>query len=592
MSKNFLICTPIKKSWPRDKKNKLFFVSESAVLSLKGSHDRYSTYLINKSRWENKQIFSKDFNFLIKLYNKYLIIIAKELNKYHEKNFSLRFWKILIGPWLSTCIHIYFERWQNVKSTIKKNNIDKCIFLNLDKDLFIPYDNKNFINFSQNDLWNQFLYQNILKIFLKKNKIKYKNILAQDIKKELKNSILNKFYKKGYKENLKNKLMKSFNYVNQKNYKFFLYSTYLGLKNEIRLSLKKKQLPIFLIKDNKSTTKKIDLSIRQKLSGLGSKENIFEKHLVKFLGMTFPKIFLENYLDLEIFSKTSNIPQSPKIIFTSNSLWYDTKISYHVANLIEKKKSKLVQGQHGGAMGLVEHHWPEMHEIEISDFFLSWGWNKSKNRKIKKFFILKNLQKYSKKKENLLIPLKPRKRYFHSLESSSGTESYRLYIKNIDLFLKRLNRQAINKTILRLPFKNLDIKDIDFFSDLKRNYNFHSKDNFNEACEKSKLIIHASNSTPLLETLSANIPTILILDKYQHPIRSDCKKYFELLNQNNIIFYKTELAANFVNKIWGNDIETWWNKTKTQKAVKLFTDRFARKNYDIVKECYDFLNKI
>jgi putative transferase (TIGR04331 family) len=134
--------------------------------------------------------------------------------------------------------------------------------------------------------------------------------------------------------------MKSFNYVNQKNYKFFLYSTYLGLKNEIRLSLKKKQLPIFLIKDNKSTTKKIDLSIRQKLSGLGSKENIFEKHLVKFLGMTFPKIFLENYLDLEIFSKTSNIPQSPKIIFTSNSLWYDTKISYHVANLIEKKKIK------------------------------------------------------------------------------------------------------------------------------------------------------------------------------------------------------------------------------------------------------------
>ena len=196
MSKNFLICTPIKKSWPNDKKNNLFFVSESAVLGLKGIHDRYSNYTINDSRWINKKIFSKDFNFLIKIYEKYLAILSKELNKYHKKNYSLRFWRILIGPWLSTFVHIYFDRWQNIKSTIKKNKIDKCIFLNLDMNLFIPYDHKNFIYLSQNDLWNQFLYQKIIKIFLKKNKIQYKGILNQDINKELKNSILNKFYKK------------------------------------------------------------------------------------------------------------------------------------------------------------------------------------------------------------------------------------------------------------------------------------------------------------------------------------------------------------------------------------------------------------
>ncbi len=592
MSKNFLICTPIKKSWPNDKKNNLFFVSESAVLGLKGIHDRYSNYTINDSRWINKKIFSKDFNFLIKIYEKYLAILSKELNKYHKKNYSLRFWRILIGPWLSTFVHIYFDRWQNIKSTIKKNKIDKCIFLNLDMNLFIPYDHKNFIYLSQNDLWNQFLYQKIIKIFLKKNKIQYKGILNQDINKELKNSILNKFYKKNYKTDLKNKIMKSFNYVNQKNYKFFLYNTYLGFKNELKLSLKTKQLPIFYIKENKSTKKKFDTKIRLRLSRLGSKKNLFEKHLIELLGSIFPKIFLENYSDLKTFSKITNIPQNPKVIFTSNSLWYDTKISYHVANLIEKKKSKLIQGQHGGAMGLVKHHWPEMHEIQISDHFLSWGWDKRKNKKIKKFFILKNLQKYNKKRENLLIPLKPRKRYFHSLESSSGIESYRLYIKNINLFLTKLNKQVINKTILRLPFNSLDVKDIDFYSNLNGKYKFHSKDNFNEACEKSKLIIHASNSTPLLETLSANIPTILILDKHQHPLRSECKKYFELLNENNIIFYKTDLAANFVNKVWSNDIENWWNKTKTQKAVKLFTEKFARKKNDIVKECYDFLKKV
>ncbi len=90
MSKNFLICTPIKKSWPNDKKNNLFFVSESAVLGLKGIHDRYSNYTINDSRWINKKIFSKDFNFLIKIYEKYLAILSKELNKYHKKKLFIK----------------------------------------------------------------------------------------------------------------------------------------------------------------------------------------------------------------------------------------------------------------------------------------------------------------------------------------------------------------------------------------------------------------------------------------------------------------------------------------------------------------------
>ena len=64
-----------------------------------------------------------------------------------------------------------------------------------------------------------------------------------------------------------------------------------------------------------------------------------------------PSIFIENFNQLEHFSKNSNIPQNPKIIFTSEAIWFDTKISYHVGKLVDKK-SKLIIGQHGGAFGL------------------------------------------------------------------------------------------------------------------------------------------------------------------------------------------------------------------------------------------------
>ena len=97
-----------------------------------------------------------------------------------------------------------------------------------------------------------------------------------------------------------------------------------------------------------------------------------------------PSIFIENFYQLEHFSKNSNIPQNPKIIFTSEAIWFDTKISYHVGKLVDKK-TKLIIGQHGGAFGISKLHWPEKFEIGISDKFLSWGWNDKKEKKLRSF---------------------------------------------------------------------------------------------------------------------------------------------------------------------------------------------------------------
>jgi putative transferase (TIGR04331 family) len=589
--KNYLIATPIKESLPKNKNNKIVILSESALINENGFQKKYNKFFVNDSRWKNNKNFSKDFAYLNKIFERLIILISNQLNSYHKKNFSLRFWKILIGPWLSTFIHIYFERWNNVQSSLEKFKVDKCIFLNLKEEQFIPYDHKNFIYFSQSDIWNQFLYQKIISVFLNKEKIVTKNLPSDILDKEISNSILNKFYKAQFLDYVKKSFMKVFNYFDHKNDTYFLYDTYLGFKNELKLSLKLKQFPIFSLSDDKKSKKETDYSMRKKVLNSISKKNKFEKNLFENINFFFPKIFLENYDDLENFSIKSNIPKKPKVIFTSNSLWYDTKMAYHIGKLLDNKKTKLVHGQHGGCFGLVKHHWPEKHEIEISDKFLTWGWGEKKNNKIKKFYILKNLKKINLKKKNLMIPLRPRKRYFHSLESSSGIESYTKYISNIGFFLKKLDSSITSNTILRLPYKNLPIEEVDFYSNLNKKFNFYNADNFNAACAKSKLIVHASNSTPFLETMSANIPTILILDKY-HEVRQEMKFIFKILKENNIFFNNTNLAAKFINKLWRENIDTWWQANKTQKAIKLFQDNCVRKNDNIVNECHNLLTKI
>ena len=51
--------------------------------------------------------------------------------------------------------------------------------------------------------------------------------------------------------------------------------------------------------------------------------------------------------------------------------------------------TKLIYAQHGGAYGISEYSWPEEHEKQISDKYLSWGWNEDlkKIQKLKNFLL-------------------------------------------------------------------------------------------------------------------------------------------------------------------------------------------------------------
>jgi|TARA_Y100000294_G_scaffold54710_1_gene51648 hypothetical protein len=57
-----------------------------------------------------------------------------------------------------------------------------------------------------------------------------------------------------------------------------------------------------------------------------------------------------------------------------------------------------------------------------------------------------------------------------------------------------------------------------------------------------------------------------------------------LLEKNNIIFYESEKASRFVNKIWNNDVKDWWHNDSTQRAIREFRKNFANSSKDIVKQ--------
>jgi len=582
MIKKYLISTNIKETWPENEKDHLIFINESALNKYPDKNFYYKNFDINKYHWKDKQNLIQDFIYLEKTYENILEKLKIFLNNHHGLNYPTMFWRILIGPWLGTLIFIFFDRWKNLKTSLNDHSVDKAISLKFNSEIFIPYEAEDFITFTQNDLWNQNIYQSMYNDFLSHEKIDYFELSNEKIE------ILKESYrqKKDKKKFLTNLIFTIFKFFQKKKYKYLIYNSYIGSINEFKLSLSLWQIPIFKIFKNKyKTNTKIDYIARKKISEITS-ENEFEKIFLKNLKNHIPKVFLENFEDLKNYSEYANLPQQPKKIISANALWYDSFFMFHSARL-KMHKTQIIYGQHGGAYGLAEYSWPEEHEKKISDKYLTWGWSgKKSENNVKKFFILLKNKRYNwnKEKKNLLVLMRHRKVYFQSPETSAGSELYSDYIKYCSLFLNSISEKIKSNTVLRLPLKNLKPSSIDFFSNLENSFKFDSSPSFENACNESKIILNTSNSTTFCETIGNNIPSILLINKNNNPFRENALEIIKLLEKNNMIFFDPIKASSFIDNIWDNKVKNWWFKKETQEAAQKFRSLYANRSENIVKD--------
>ena len=107
--------------------------------------------------------------------------------------------------------------------------------------------------------------------------------------------------------------------------------------------------------------------------------------------------------------------------------------------------------------------------------------------------------------------------------------------------------------------------------------------------DKFKLLIETTNSTGFLESLSMNIPVILVTSKDFFTIKNEYKKYYDSLLKNDLIFFDNIKAAKFVNSNL-NNIEKWWLDKKRQKSIKFFCKNMCKQEMNLEKSL-DLMSK-
>ena len=585
MSKKLLVTTSLKQTWNNDKMIFLGPWCDNEGSFKKLNEDNFEIY---KYHWDDRDKLVNDYKYLNNLYNKVLLSLILILNKYHSVNFSKRYWKIVIGPWLITFLQIIFERHSNLNYFFK-DNLDKnleTIILKTKNDELIPKNYEEFTRLMLSDTWNHHIYS----LLINNDDFKY------PIKKIFKDFVDDENYKEYLIKNtsFKNKIYNKFvglveNFISPQ--KILISESYLGLKDEFKLSLNYLTLPRYSLNYLSQNYK--NLKLREKISLEFIAENSFENFIKKNIFKFMPNSFLEDFNAIGNIVDQMKWPKNPKIIFTSHFMT-KTLQSRYTAECLEKKSCKLVLGQHGGVYGQYLFSSMQDYEIDIADKYLSWGW-KNENKKILPFGVIKNLEKnkYDLKNSKLLMILRSQTRYTHRLNSYSGSNQIKKYFNECLSLCVKLNKKLINENlILRFHSRKFGWDEDKIFKEKLGNINMDmGYEKISNLFSSAKLVLHTYIGTGYLETLASNIPTIIFANTKECLLNKETTNDLEILKNCNIFHEDYVSAANFINFNW-NKINLWWFSEKVQKAREDFCNKYSKINYNKINNLKDIFQSI
>ena len=550
-------------------------------------HDNYFTEKrkfksLNFYKWDNHKKKTKDIKKILKTYKFFLSFLSLRLNKIHKKNYNKKSWEIILSRWLFTYITNLYARWEIVRKIKKKYNINLLVTHNFkDKD-FIPDTSQHshwMMQSPDNDFWNTMIFNKILKFSIEK-KIKNKYFKTKEI-----NNKLFSEQKKIFFSNVIN---------HNKNKKIFFYNFSLDKKYKILMMYQNSFLNIILKKKEIKLNKKVNFKKRDLLLGKKKPSRAtFSDFIFLDLKFSIPKIFVENFSELENVYKNINWPKNPDYILTSYGQYYDELFKLYCAMNI--KKSKLFILQHGYANIFADRDFYCGYlDRKISDKFLTWGNNFQNNSHpfIYPFHKIKLSKNKSNSKKIILILYAFNEKPTHPLNGFvNANEKNYTTVKLVEKLIQ--NSQTITKKNFSAKLlsngmtKNVENSLAYRFPDLKF---INKKKPFSDIMYDYGISIHLFLGTPFLESMYHDMPCILIFEKKMH-MNFD-KKFLSMLKKlkdNNICFNSANEASKFLNKN-SNNIYKWWDNKKVKKIKKEFCNIYCNNfnsNKDVFKNLFN-----
>ena len=531
--------------------------------------------------WSDRDKFIKDYDYLELFYERVLQSLANSLNDYHGVDRSLRYWRILLGPWLLTYVAIAWDRWESLRLAFAEQDFDEVYSLSLNRDLMVPEDYDIFKVAMTDDHWNQHLFMEIIKYkFSERANSKsnsHKNIYSVNDRfcEASSSSIIDLF---------KSFIDQSLSFFSIGNH-IVLVETFFDRKSLIRLCLKLNQVPRRHyefsqdIQYPKVNPDRYNFSIDIQPSS--DFEDFFQQHIFSQI----PIAYLEGYEELNRVA--TSIKTTGDVIFTANAHLDNDLFNCWAGDQVEKGK-KLIVSQHGGAMR--SHMTNFDHQEKIADVMTVWHkpyMDKHVQLTPNKMIGVDNVN--VKNKENITLLGSETCRYPYRAQAGPSGRNYTEDYNQKITFAKSLSDRAYQKLKIRSFSRGMGWTNSGdrYALDLgKDKISKHAT--LREAFSNSKMIVCTYPQTTFSEAMHSNIPTILLYCEEYWPLHPQFDDLIEQLKLNKIIFTDPHEAAEHINEVWDHP-DQWWQDPSTQKAVNYFFEMTGRVNDDWVDEWVGFL---
>lgn len=597
-----LITTALESTWPKDRKKPVLFLGEWCKLYRRKNKWQVLDAKTLNYHWDDRKKLINDYEFLLDIHENFLVELTDILNSIHNTHHSVRYWRILIGPWLGWFVQIVFDRWSMLKKAIEEENINQCLILSRNADYSVSNDMSNFSDLILNDDTNELIYAQLLKMCWQ-DKIDIKTISRYEKpSKNIENSDLtwqekyNKETTSGFKNTFKNKfrrLIPIFNRIGAKDDGYFFISSYLPLITDFRLQWRLGQFPK-LWKTPQTPLIEFDMNFRNWSMNINMHQvDSFKSIVAKLIPMHMPKIYLEGYKDLKSISDKLPWPIKPKVIFTG-TLWSTTEVFKMWTAEKTELGVPLVIGQHGGHFGTSPFAFAEDHQIKISDKWISWGWKDYSRPKVTPIGNLKGfgLNVKNDPKGFALLVEYTAPRYSYSLFAVAIAGQFIDYLEDQKVFLNSLSDSLRKKVLVRANNTDYDWdlpqRLFDSIPNVKLDYGHQ---NIRDLIKKSRIYISTYNATTFLESMAWNIPTIIFWNEEHWELSEDAMPFFELLKSVGIFHDSPYGAAKHLSNIWDN-IEDWWLLDSVQEARLVFCNQYSKNPTDPLGELEIFFRDL
>lgn len=580
LNKQFLATTGISQLWDMDKE--ILFLGPWCLAN---EEDRKLVkdrpYSIVASPWKPASKIEAAANLCKKVYEETLPELSAQLNLFHNVTYPERYWRILVGPWLSHFIEILYERYMRLENafTIYPDAYtyvlpeSLCGLITTD-----TYDFASVIGKATDDYYNLKLFSLIIYHLFPEKAVERNMALHPPETKRNKNLITSKklFYA------LK-KIKDSFCRP-----KVILCDMYhFNWRDILLLEFSCRQNIIFNNFDDCITICDKNYSqIKRRCFNFKQKASKFQNILQKLIPAAIPMCYVEYFNQY----KSAVGPRNLKAIGSAVGWYYNESFKFFAAKSVLTGE-KLLDFQHGGGYGMVLSL-PETMSLE-KDTFYTWGWRFENNNKavpLSSPHLSKLRDSYRKKNNTLLYIGTSIQKYLCRFQVIFTQDDVPQYFLDKKRFIDGLD-ESFRESLLYRPYQEIGWNETETIRKLIPQIKLFltPSGKLISLIKRAKVVIIDHLGTSNLEAMAINAPSVWFWDHSSYLIRPQAQKYFDLLRDAGILHMSPEGAAKKVNEIYADPLK-WWMDPKVQEVRNIFCKEFAASNINWRKEWIEVLN--